>query len=425
MVAALTVLSVTVTAVVCANAARRSAHLAHVECTLDTALAAMSAEFTPGGDTPPYQWFGRWARGLTVDRHIAAAALIDGDGRIVSMAPDDVASAEKLSAAIAAGANTVRLDDAIGRATVHLCDLADGHRILLLSRSADDWASAILSAWPVWSTALVGMIALIAGVWHAIDQSAVRPIRSLITMTKNPPRDADAEVEMDLIGGDVGRLAHQIIKLVGESRNSRARLGQLKRTMDARVEYQTRQVQSMLKRAEREAWIDPLTKLGNRRLLDDRLDTLIADQRKRGEDLAMIAFDVDHFKKLNDTLGHAAGDELLRFMGELLRGSLRVSDIGLRLGGDEFAVILLGASIEEAAETADRLIKLFGQRASVIQTDPRPAISAGVASLKYHKIEDGAGLSAAADAGLYRAKRAGKSQVGIVPRAMLAPSLAV
>ena len=123
--------------------------------------------------------------------------------------------------------------------------------------------------------------------------------------------------------------------------------------------------------------------------------------------------DVDNFKILNDTLGHKAGDELLWFIGELLQQCVRVEDLAIRLGGDEFALLLPGASARNAKTIADRMSRLFAQRAALLDVDPKPAISVGVASLLEHRPDSPEDLIQMADLALYSAKRGGKSQVVI------------
>ena len=178
--------------------------------------------------------------------------------------------------------------------------------------------------------------------------------------------------------------------------------------MNSRVADQTRQINAMLKRAERAVWIDPLTRLGNRSLLEDRLEKVFEAQRCSGQDLSIVMLDLDNFKKLNDTQGHVAGDEMLRFVGELVRGTIRPTDVGVRYGGDEFAIILVDTTPDKAAALAERL-RLFGQRAGVLGLDPPVSLSAGIASLLQDRPNSGKHLLRLADRALYKAKSRGKN----------------
>jgi len=156
--------------------------------------------------------------------------------------------------------------------------------------------------------------------------------------------------------------------------------------------------------AERRATHDPLTGLPNRALLEDRLGRATATSRRDGRPAALLALDLDGFKDVNDTLGHEAGDDLLRQVAGRLRGALRASDTAARPGGDEFAALLpdtdeagalavaraLGAALEPAFRVAGRRVHI---RASV-----------GVALAPAHG-DDPATLLRHADVALYAAKR--------------------
>jgi diguanylate cyclase (GGDEF)-like protein len=121
--------------------------------------------------------------------------------------------------------------------------------------------------------------------------------------------------------------------------------------------------------------------------------------------------DLDHFKKVNDTLGHAAGDTLLQFVGQLLRECLRENDFAIRYGGDEFLLILPGVSVDNALRLIRRIMAMFAQRAKMIAPiDPPPTMSAGVASIRHSQPATPGDLLEAADEALYGAKhRGGKS----------------
>jgi diguanylate cyclase (GGDEF)-like protein/PAS domain S-box-containing protein len=134
---------------------------------------------------------------------------------------------------------------------------------------------------------------------------------------------------------------------------------------DGKPEYLLGLVEDITERARAEERIahmahhDALTDLPNRALLRERLDTGLAFMR-RGDSLAVHYLDLDHFKSINDTLGHGVGDELLKVVAERLRGCVRDSDTVARLGGDEFAIVQIGlADITDAADMAQRILDLF------------------------------------------------------------------
>ena len=183
----------------------------------------------------------------------------------------------------------------------------------------------------------------------------------------------------------------------------------LESTVDRRIDAKTRHITKALKQTQKQSWTDPLTKLNNRRLLDERLGSILTAQLDAAQDLSIVMFDVDHFKQTNDRLGHSAGDALLVFIGELFRGSLRETDLAVRYGGDEFVLILPATSAQEALAAAERILMLFGQHASTLNISPKPSLSAGIASLRSSAVHDGDRLLQFADEALYRAKQKGRS----------------
>jgi diguanylate cyclase (GGDEF)-like protein len=154
---------------------------------------------------------------------------------------------------------------------------------------------------------------------------------------------------------------------------------------------------------------DPLTGLFNRRYFDETLQREIAGYRREGTPLSILMLDLDHFKKVNDSFGHAAGDDALRALGRLMRTSFRESDVICRYGGEEFAVVLLNSDLDSAyakAETFRRMVE---------QTDfswngrdiGRMTASVGVACCSEFDVPDQ--LVQASDAALYQAKRMGRN----------------
>lgn len=210
---------------------------------------------------------------------------------------------------------------------------------------------------------------------------------------------------------ELGALAGLLGELSRDQAHWRERVARLEESLEQRVRDETKKVALKLRQVERKAWMDPMTRLGNRRLLEEKFAALFARQRDAGEELSVVMIDVDHFKTLNDTLGHKAGDELVAFIGDLLRQCVREGDLAIRYGGDEFLLILPGTSSAEAGAAAERVLRLFGQRARLLQVEPKPSMSAGVVSLREHRPRTATAMMQMADQALYRAKHLGKSQV--------------
>src|SRR5262249_7950422 len=134
--------------------------------------------------------------------------------------------------------------------------------------------------------------------------------------------------------------------------------------------------------------------------------------RDAGQDLSVVMLDVDHFKQLNDKLGHQCGDDLLKFTAELLRGALRTNDLAVRYGGDEFVLVLPSVSVIDAGAIARRVVALFNQRARFLPVVKQtPPLSAGIASLCSHSPATADELLAQADQALYDAKAQGRNAV--------------
>ncbi len=159
---------------------------------------------------------------------------------------------------------------------------------------------------------------------------------------------------------------------------------------------------------------DPLTGVLNRRAFFATAEAAMASVRMRGEPTALIAFDLDNFKSVNDRLGHAAGDAALRALTATARSNVRDGDLIGRLGGDEFAIALPRADIDRATRIAERL-RARVERACAAAADAcasRLTASFGVAAVEAAQAGV-AELLARADAALYRAKGAGKNRIAV------------
>lgn len=176
---------------------------------------------------------------------------------------------------------------------------------------------------------------------------------------------------------------------------------------NARLLTELQSKSELLSRQSRE---DALTGVANRRCFDERLATEIQRAARYGHPLALVLLDLDHFKRINDSAGHAAGDEVLRVVAGIMRAQARSSDLPARLGGEEFAILLP----EQAEASALRAAELL--RAAIAEHDfswlrpgLRVTLSAGVA--RWSQGESSDDLMRHADQALYRAKAAGRNQV--------------
>ena len=162
---------------------------------------------------------------------------------------------------------------------------------------------------------------------------------------------------------------------------------------------------------ETKAMVDPLTELSRRHVLEDAMRRETERLRRAGGSLALVMIDLDHFKRVNDTHGHAVGDQVLARVGRLLRATARNLDVPARFGGEEFAVLLYDSDVDGAVSFAERLrANLAEMRVpvpghAVVQVTASMGVAVGAAPV------DPDTLVEAADRALYRAKSAGRDRL--------------
>ena len=248
------------------------------------------------------------------------------------------------------------------------------------------------------SYALGGIVAftllLMALAWHGAERLVLAPIRVMLETTRR------------VRAGDLS--ARTGLKPTSEE------LSQLGAALDAMAEQlQThdRELRQALENLTQQAMTDSLTGLYNRRFFWDALDREIATAKRKEAPFCVILLDLDHFKDVNDTWGHDAGDIVLKEVAKVLEESVRGSDIAVRHGGEEFAIVLPDTSIEVAAERAEALRRhLEAHEVRWGEENVRVTASFGVAQYGPCTAEPGA-LMKAADAAMYAAKAAGRNRV--------------
>ncbi|MHC1480796.1 diguanylate cyclase [Frateuria aurantia] len=181
-------------------------------------------------------------------------------------------------------------------------------------------------------------------------------------------------------------------------------------TLSYMLRTQLRALQLRNEALQRQNRTDPSIELPNRRYFEVRLAEAYSRYRHYRQTASLLLIDIDHFKEINDSRGHHAGDQILTAVADILRGTVRAGDLPARYGGDEFAVLLINANRVAAEHAAQRIVGMLSRRTLHDGSSLGCTLSIGVAELAM----DHTGLQAwvnAADAALYRAKAAGRNRI--------------
>ena len=222
------------------------------------------------------------------------------------------------------------------------------------------------------------------------DETAAAPVqiadRTWLLVVRDPSRPGvDLPVMIALVGLSVAALLAALVLIWG--RNDR------------------------MQELRRQASHDSLTGLNNRRRFEEELRAELARSGRYGVPGALLMLDLDHFKQVNDTLGHPAGDRVIAEIAEAMRGRARETDVLARLGGDEFAVILPRCSLEEAQHVAAEIAAAVREQMSTVEDMPPVTTSVGIAPFGPGKQLSYEAILAKADAALYAAKGSGRDTV--------------
>ncbi|HDP67777.1 MAG TPA: GGDEF domain-containing protein [Candidatus Marinimicrobia bacterium] len=206
---------------------------------------------------------------------------------------------------------------------------------------------------------------------------------------------------------------------VEELRVARVEMERFNAQLDARVRERTRALEEANSKLESLSTTDALTGIYNRRNFDEKLNYEFARAMRYETALSCIMFDIDFFKKVNDTHGHVFGDEVLRMIGNTLRKELRVHDIYARYGGEEFVVLLPETEAQCARTVAEKIRHSIAQK-TVSQNgiSVNVTVSLGVAELDGDFMKTGRDLVEKADRAMYNAKNSGRNRTIIYSRAI-------
>jgi diguanylate cyclase (GGDEF)-like protein len=296
--------------------------------------------------------------------------------------------------------------------------------------------------WPLRLSAVVAGVVLVAWVWRAglanlppgaawlliqfplaicvvslayrfasrHERQWIRPSLELTRLIEEV-RGGDTPIEsLSAVSGPIAPLARSVQELLHDLRRERQAKARMQLEANQRVRQSTDALQRKINSWQTQAYRDALTGLYNRRLLDEQLPKMLEQCAAGQTPLCVVGIDLDHFKKVNDTLGHAAGDRLLRDIGQLIRSAVREKDMAFRVGGDEFLILLPDHDARAGLQLSQRLGAMVDQLAVTVRSEPRPGLSMGVVCLTQFRGIKPADVIHMADEAMYQDKAARKAR---------------
>ena len=267
------------------------------------------------------------------------------------------------------------------------------------------------------TTLLAGLVAIAAfmGLAWLLAGIAIRPMQAIIASARRIERgDTTTEIPTSRSSREVYRLSEALRGMTSTLLAQKEALAEANQELEARVAARTRELQDAVEELDALARSDALTGLANRRAADERLDYELKRSRRSGAALSLMLVDIDHFKRINDRLGHDQGDVALQAVANTMAVSLRGMDLVARFGGEEFLVLLPDTDSSQALCVAEKLRTAVA--ALELPQIGRVTASFGVATLLDPETT-ASELIRRADTALYVAKNAGRDRVAIAEEA--------
>jgi diguanylate cyclase (GGDEF)-like protein len=344
----------------------------------------------PEGATAPSQ---PRVRLTTVD------TLVDSYRRLADIF-HDVLSEERLDSLLDRIADT--LGELVPYDTFTIYQADEARRCLIPLMARDNWAEEIMNDRPVFGQGITGW-AVEHREAQLVNQAHLDPRVKVVPGT--PPDEPEALITIPLIARDAIKGALNIYRLGADARFTEEDFEMAKRFGDAAaLALDNAQVRETL---ELQAQTDSLTGLYNHRYFHDRLRAEITRATRTHDSIAVLMLDIDDFKRVNDVHGHGTGDQLLVALADVLRGSVRLSDVVCRLGGEEFGVIMPSCDAGAAVGLAKRLLEAIGKES--FEPADGLTVSIGIAQGPEHATNPRE-LVACAEAAMMAAKARGKKQ---------------
>ena len=252
--------------------------------------------------------------------------------------------------------------------------------------------------------------------WHSMPLRLQQQYFGHFIISTTQPLETDDKLFLDFLRGQLTlllelRRIRQQLNDINTEDSINQRLQQLRQT-NLRLQKQLKQHQELERRLQFDALHDPLTQLPNRALLMNHLNHAMTHyNRYKSPGFAVIFIDVDHFKQINDTLGHSAGDQLLKEVSRRLQTCIRQNDLVARLGGDEFVIYLDSSkSDDDISPVLNRIISRLSYPFRLLGNELSITVSLGVSSVS-EQTTDISQLLHQADLAMYQAKRNGRSRI--------------
>lgn len=253
---------------------------------------------------------------------------------------------------------------------------------------------------------------------NVAQQIVTRPILNLARIARRITDTRDYDLRAEKLSNDeIGSLADDFNQMLDQIQQTEKELRDVQSQLEDKVNERTSELLALTEQLEHQAYHDTLTGLANRATFDTNLQAAINYASRRKLKLAVMFLDLDRFKSINDTLGHAVGDKLLVEMADRLNHCLRQSDTLARLGGDEFALLLPDSSPNAAAEVATKVIEAIKQPIHVEGYNLQVTTSIGISIFPDNGV-DASSILKNADTAMYSSKEAGRNQFNFFSQEM-------
>ncbi len=261
----------------------------------------------------------------------------------------------------------------------------------------------------------LGITLLMVPLGYEVVRNVVGPLNKIAEAARNYAR-GNLDVRVKLKRRDeIGALTEAFNSMADELAQTHTKLVRAKTQLEDRIIQRTMALEDANRKLKDMASRDPMTGLFNRRHFNHLLGQLFAEAVRYRTDLTCMMIDLDNLKRVNDTLGHGSGDQLLQLTASVIRDSVRESDLPVRYGGDEFTVLLPQTAPDDARASAERILKLFRERLAKQLPDAAIAsLSIGLASRQGDQPPDPQTLVQLADEALYLAKAGGKNRITVL-----------